>query len=75
MSAPLDFYRAVDGFILTSRYEGFSLAVLEAVSANLPMILSEAPGNIDLLSQPLSHFVEGPAGRCGRVFPLHRQLA
>ncbi len=62
MSVPLDFYRAVDGFILTSHYEGFSLAVLEALSANLPMILSEAPGNIDLLAQPLSHLWIAPPG-------------
>jgi glycosyltransferase involved in cell wall biosynthesis len=62
MSGPLDFYRAVDGFILTSRYEGFSLAVLEAISANLPMILSEAPGNVDLLAQPLSHLWKARPG-------------
>jgi glycosyltransferase involved in cell wall biosynthesis len=62
MSVPLDFYHVVDGFILTSQYEGFSLAVLEAVSANLPMILSEAPGNIDLLAQPLSHLWKAPPG-------------
>jgi glycosyltransferase involved in cell wall biosynthesis len=62
MSVPLDFYRAVDGFILTSRYEGFSLAVLEAVSANLPMILSDAPGNSDLQAQSLSHLWIAPPG-------------
>jgi glycosyltransferase involved in cell wall biosynthesis len=62
MTVPNDFYRAVDGFILTSHYEGFSLAVLEAVSANLPMILSEAPGNIDLLAQPLSHLWKARPG-------------
>ena len=54
-STPIDFYRAVDGFILTSRYEGLSLAALEALSVNLPLILSDAPGNRDLLSHPLSH--------------------
>lgn len=54
-AAPADFYRAIDGFILTSRYEGFSLAALEALSADLPLILSEAPGNRDLLLLPLSH--------------------
>jgi glycosyltransferase involved in cell wall biosynthesis len=54
-STPADFYRAVDGFILTSRYEGFSLAMLEALAVNLPLILSDAPGNRDLLKQPLSH--------------------
>jgi glycosyltransferase involved in cell wall biosynthesis len=62
MSAPVDFYRVVDGFILTSRYEGFSLAVLEALSANLPMILSEAPGTMDLFAQPLSHVWKAPPG-------------
>ncbi len=55
MSTPVDFYRAVDGFILTSRYEGLSLAALEAMSCDLPMILSEAPGNRDLLELSLSH--------------------
>ena len=54
-ATPSEFYRAVDGFILTSRYEGFSLAVLEALAANLPLILSDAPGNRDLIAQPLSH--------------------
>jgi glycosyltransferase involved in cell wall biosynthesis len=54
-SKPVEFYRVVDGFILTSRYEGLSLAALEALSCNLPLILSEAPGNLDLLSLPLSH--------------------
>jgi glycosyltransferase involved in cell wall biosynthesis len=54
-STPADFYRAVDGFILTSRYEGFSLAALEAMAVNLPLILSDAPGNRDLFVQPLSH--------------------
>jgi glycosyltransferase involved in cell wall biosynthesis/VanZ family protein len=49
------FYQAVDGFILTSTYEGLSLAALEAMSSDLPLILSRAPGNIDLLYLPLSH--------------------
>ncbi|HTQ32093.1 MAG TPA: glycosyltransferase, partial [Opitutaceae bacterium] len=62
MSTPADFFRAVDGFILTSRYEGLSLAALEALSCNLPMILSEAPGNFDLLKQPLSHVWSAQAG-------------
>jgi glycosyltransferase involved in cell wall biosynthesis len=90
MSKPVDFYRAVDGFILTSHYEGFSLALLEALSANLPMILSEAPGNFDLLALPLSHLWKAKPGdvdgfaRCIRgwhdslrspVAINHRQIA
>ena len=62
LSTPIDFYRAVDGFILTTLYEGFSLAALEALSANLPLILSDAPGNNDLLAEPLSHAWRAPPG-------------
>ena len=55
LSDPTGFYKAVDGFILTSTYEGLSLASLEAMSANLPLILSRAPGNVDLLELGLTH--------------------
>lgn len=62
LATPADFYQAVDGFILTSRYEGFSLALLEALSAGLPLILGDAPGNRDLLRLPLSHAWVAPPG-------------
>lgn len=55
LSAPVEFHRAVDGFILTSRYEGFSLAVLEALACNQPLILSDGPGNNELATESLSH--------------------
>jgi glycosyltransferase involved in cell wall biosynthesis len=35
-------YSASDFFFLPSRYEGFSLALLEALSCNLPVVLSES---------------------------------
>jgi glycosyltransferase involved in cell wall biosynthesis/VanZ family protein len=59
------FYQAVDGFILTSTYEGLSLAALEAMSSDLPMILSRAPGNIDLLDLSLSHVWSSAPGDAG----------
>lgn len=62
MATPSMFYRVVDGFILTSRYEGFSLAALEALAADLPMVLSEAPGTTDLLARSLSHVWKAPPG-------------
>ncbi|HEY5704450.1 MAG TPA: glycosyltransferase family 4 protein [Terrimicrobiaceae bacterium] len=43
-----DFYQALDCFVLASRYEGLSLAVLEALATGLPLILSRVPGNWDL---------------------------
>ena len=49
-------YAAADFFFLPSRYEGFSLSLLEALSCNLPAVVSEA-------AWP---FPEGPA-ECGVV--------
>ena len=42
------FYKALDGFVLASRYEGLSLSVLEALATNLPLILTRVAGNVDL---------------------------
>lgn len=36
--------KAADGFVMTSRYEGLSLAMLSALSTGLPMFLTDAPG-------------------------------
>ncbi|HEY4299516.1 MAG TPA: glycosyltransferase [Candidatus Didemnitutus sp.] len=62
LATPEKFYRAVDGFILTSLYEGLSLAALEALACDLPLILSEAPGNHALLELGLSHAYSAPVG-------------
>ncbi len=45
LAQPAQFYQALDGFVLTSLYEGMSYAVLEALSTDLPVILTRAPGN------------------------------
>lgn len=55
LSEPLSFYQALDGMILTSRYEGLSFAVLEALACDLPVILSRVPGNTDFTEMGLSH--------------------
>ncbi|MEJ1973914.1 MAG: glycosyltransferase family 4 protein [Lacunisphaera sp.] len=62
LSTPVDFYRAIDGFILSSLYEGMSLAALEALACDLPLIVSDAPGNRELGKLPLSHLWIAPIG-------------
>ncbi len=59
---PLKFYQAIDGLILTSRYEGCPTVALEALSSNLPLILSEAPGTNWLAKSGLSHCLSAPVG-------------
>lgn len=73
---PLEFYQMLDGFILTSRYEGFSLAALEALAVNLPVILSDAPGNADVLRLKLSHAWSAvPGDENGFAMAMERWVA
>jgi glycosyltransferase involved in cell wall biosynthesis len=58
---PSDFYRGLDGFVLSSRYEGLSFAVLEALATDLPLVLTDVPGNRDFLRLGLSHVWSAPA--------------
>ncbi|WPJ97379.1 glycosyltransferase [Coraliomargarita algicola] len=41
---PEVFYRAMDAFCLSSRYEGLPYTGLEALASNLPLILADSPG-------------------------------
>jgi glycosyltransferase involved in cell wall biosynthesis len=56
----IDFFHAIDGLIMTSRYEGCPSTALEALSADLPVILSEAPGTNWLTKCQLSHCWSAP---------------
>ena len=58
----LPFYQGIDAFILTSRYEGLSYAVLEALACDLPVLLTDVPGNREFTRFGLSHAWFAPAG-------------
>ena len=60
---PSQLLRAADAFVLTSRYEGLSLSMLEALSCGLAMILTRAPGfrTIASLSFPEVRWLQNPA--------------
>ncbi|HZP59425.1 MAG TPA: glycosyltransferase [Opitutaceae bacterium] len=53
---PCSFYHAVDGLVMSSRYEaGWSLVFLEALACNLPVISSTCIGMSDIGQAGLSH--------------------
>ena len=57
-----EYYKAMDIFLLPSRSEGFSLALLEAAAAKLPLIASNIPGN--------DEFIED--GKNGLLFEIEK---
>ncbi len=59
---PVRFYQAIDGLIMTSRYEGCPTVALEALSSDLPLVLSQAPGTNWLARSGLSHCWSAPVG-------------
>ena len=44
-----EYYKAMDIFLLPSRSEGFSLALLEAAAAKLPIIATNIPGTNEFI--------------------------
>ena len=65
---PRSFYHAVDGILVTSRYEaGWPLVFLEAMACNLPVVASTCLGMSDVGKAGLSHvwtFPPGDASTC-----------
>ncbi len=51
------YYKAMDIFLLTSRSEGFSLALLEAGISSVPLIASDIPGNDELIENGENGFL------------------
>lgn len=62
LGQPAKFYHAIDALILPSRYEGCPSVALEALSCDIPLILSEAPGTLFLTHLHLTHCWSAPIG-------------
>jgi glycosyltransferase involved in cell wall biosynthesis len=56
----IDLYRTADAFVMTSLLEGFSSALLEAMAAALPVIVTDAPGCADFVREEDSGWIVPP---------------
>lgn len=54
---PRSFYKAADAFLSTSRWEGMPMAVLEAMSEGLPVVLSDVVGNRDVIQDEITGYL------------------
>ena len=53
----IDYMKCVDSLILTSRYEGIPIVVLEALSVGLPILSTQAGGISDILKDGVNGFL------------------
>lgn len=59
------FYLASDIFMMLSRFDTFGMAVLEAMAARLPVIISAGVGAKDLVEEGRNGFIVKDAGEAG----------
>ncbi len=50
-------YNAADGFVMSSHYEGLSIALLEAASMGLPAVVTDVGGNAEIVIDGVSGYV------------------
>lgn len=77
-----DIYRAIDVFVMPSLWEGLSLAMLEAMAADLPMVATDVGGARDVLGDGVRGMLvpPGDAGAlaqatCGLLVDAERRTA
>lgn len=59
-AAMIDLYRAADAFVMSSLLEGFSSALLEAMAAALPVIVTDSPGCSEFVREEDSGLIVPP---------------
>jgi glycosyltransferase involved in cell wall biosynthesis len=59
-AAMIDLYRAADAFVMSSLLEGFSSALLEAMAAALPVIVTDSPGCAEFVREDDSGLIVPP---------------
>lgn len=65
--------QAADGFILTSRWEGFPVAVLEAAACELPQVATRVSGTREAVEDGVTGFLAGP-GNCAELAEAMNRL-
>jgi glycosyltransferase involved in cell wall biosynthesis len=65
-----DLLKAADLFVNSSRYEGLSVATIEALMTGLPIVATDVPGNRDIVHESENGFLVGggdPAAFAGAI--------
>ena len=68
------FYTLCDCLIFTSKFENFSIVILEALSSGLPVIASKFGGNIEQVDDNVNGFLVDPGDHVGFADAMSRYL-
>ncbi|QOJ02777.1 MAG: glycosyltransferase family 4 protein [Planctomycetia bacterium] len=71
---PLPWYQAADLFVLPSRWEGLSNALLEAMACELPVIAAQIGGNVDAIEHERNGLFVPPDDAGALVVAIKRLL-
>jgi len=67
--------QAADGFILTSRWEGLPIAILEAAACELPQIATRVSGTFEAIEDGVTGLLTGPGDYAELAEAMNRLMA
>jgi glycosyltransferase involved in cell wall biosynthesis len=67
--------QAADGFILTSRWEGLPIAVLEAAACELPQVATRVSGTCEAIEDGATGLLAEPGDHAGLAKAMNRLMA
>jgi len=65
-------YNAADALVMSSKYEGLSVALLEAASAGLPCVVTDVGGNGEAVLHEVTGYVVPPADSAGLAAAMQK---
>jgi glycosyltransferase involved in cell wall biosynthesis len=74
VETPRPLYQAADLYVLASRSEGLSMALLEAMACGLPPVVSNIPGNADVVAEAENGLLVRPEDEEALAAALERVL-
>jgi glycosyltransferase involved in cell wall biosynthesis len=70
----LDLYNAADAFVMSSEFEGLSVALLEAASMELPAVVTRVGGNPEIVIDNLTGYLVPPRAPAQLAAALRRLM-
>ena len=65
-------YNAADGFVMSSHYEGLSIALLEAASMGLPAVVTDVGGNAEVVTDGVTGYVVEPGNQASLAAAMEK---